>query len=75
MKCKECINEGKKSRVFPGFSSTTLMYLLRSMMRMASIITMIRIRQLQHIVAAKGTNGQTAIKGNAEVAIGDTINE
>ena len=26
MKCKECIDEGKKSKVFPGGSSCTLMY-------------------------------------------------
>jgi len=26
MKCKECINEGKKSRISPGMSSTTLAY-------------------------------------------------
>jgi len=26
MKCSECITEGKKSRITPGMSSTTLMY-------------------------------------------------
>ncbi len=26
MKCKECINEGKKSRISPGFSTVTAMY-------------------------------------------------